>query len=241
MLREPAVRPERAVFGVWRAFRGHKYLRSIRMSEPKIGVLVSGRGRGSNFGAIARASLSGALRARVALLVATREEHGALETARELEIPALVLPFEAGTDASLWEEAVRDALLQRGVSSVALAGFMRHVGPVLLGAFPGRIANVHPSLLPAFGGAGMWGARVHQAVLDHGCRVSGCTVHLLDERYDAGPIIAQKCVPVEDGDTLQSLAARVQVAEHELYPRCLAELANGELKLEGRHVLRIQN
>lgn len=208
------------------------------MSEPKIGVLVSGRGRGSNFEAIARASLDGRLRTRVALLVATQHEHGALEHAREMEIPTLVLPCEPGADARAWEESARDALLQQGVTSVALAGFMRHIGPTLLGAFPSRIANVHPSLLPAFGGAGMWGKRVHQAVLDHGCQVSGCTVHLLDERYDSGPIIAQRCVPVESGDTLESLAARVQAAEHELYPRCLAELANGELRLEGRRVLR---
>lgn len=211
------------------------------MSEPKIGVLVSGRGRGSNFAAIARASVDGSLRAKVALLVATHHEHGALECARAMQIPALILPHEPRADASIWEEKVRDELLQRGVWVVALAGFMRHVGPVLLNAFPQRIANVHPSLLPSFGGAGMWGKRVHQAVLDHGCRVSGCTVHLLDERYDSGPIVAQKCVPVEDNDTPEALAARVQAAEHELYPRCLGELANGELRLEGRRILRIQN
>lgn len=208
------------------------------MGEPKIGVLVSGRGRGSNFAAIARASIDGSLRARVALLVATQPEHGALEAAREMQIPTLVVPHQPGADSGAWEETVRDALLKREVSCLALAGFMRHVGLTLLSAFPARIANVHPSLLPSFGGAGMWGRRVHQAVLDHGCRVSGCTVHLLDERYDAGPIIAQKCVPVEDGDTLESLAARVQAAEHELYPRCLSELANGELHLEGRRVIR---
>lgn len=211
------------------------------MSEPKIGVLVSGRGRGSNFAAIARASVDGSLRAKVALLVTAHHEHGALESARAMQIPALTLPHEPGADANDWEEKVRDELLERGVSVVALAGFMRHVGPVLLNAFPQRIANVHPSLLPSFGGAGMWGKRVHQAVLDHGCRVSGCTVHLLDERYDSGPIIAQKCVPVEDGDTPETLAARVQAAEHELYPRCLGELANSELRLEGRRVFRTRN
>lgn len=208
------------------------------MSEPKIGVLVSGRGRGSNFKAIARASLDGRLCARVALLVSAHSEHGALEAAREMQIPALVLPRQPGADSGAWEKAVREALLEREVSCLALAGFMCRVGPTLLAAFPSRIANVHPSLLPAFGGAGMWGLRVHQAVLDHGCRVSGCTVHLLDEHYDAGPIIAQQCVPVEDSDTPQSLAARVQAAEHELYPRCLSELANGELRLEGRRVIR---
>ncbi len=243
------MRPRRAVFGVWRCGLRRKYLPSPShetspstslMSEARIGVLVSGRGRGSNFGAIARASLDGLLRAQVALLVSTHPEHGALATARELRIPTLVLTPEPGAESSRWEETVRDTLLERGVGCVALAGFLRHVGPALLGAFPRRVANVHPSLLPSFGGAGMWGQRVHQAVLDHGCRVSGCTVHLLDNRYDAGPIIAQKCVPVLDSDTPQVLAARVLAAEHELYPRCLSELANGELRLEGRRVLRAQ-
>lgn len=208
------------------------------MSQPSIGVFVSGRGRGSNFAALARASQQGILRAQIALLVSTHGEHGALETARQRQIPTLVLPHEPSSEASGWEETVRDALLERGVECVALAGFMRHVGPTLLSAFPQRIANVHPSLLPSFGGVGMWGLRVHQAVLEHGCKVSGCTVHLLDERYDAGPIIAQQCVPVLDGDTPELLAARVLAAEHELYPRCLSELANGELRLEGRRIVR---
>jgi phosphoribosylglycinamide formyltransferase-1 len=241
MLQEfPAVRPQRAVFGVWCAEElpaQPQVLASIPMSKPKIGVLVSGRGRGSNFTAIARAAQDGTLSAEVALLVATHEEHGALETARALQIPTLVLPLAPGSDSDAWEQTVRDALLERGVSCVALAGFMRRIGPVLLNAFPSCIANVHPSLLPAFGGEGMWGKRVHQAVIEYGCRVSGCTVHLLDERYDEGPIIGQSVVPVEDADTPETLAARVLQAEHQLYARCLSELANDALRLEGRRVL----
>jgi phosphoribosylglycinamide formyltransferase-1 len=208
------------------------------MKDARIGVLVSGRGRGSNFGAIARASREGSLRASVALLVATDESHGAVDQARAAGIDALVLPRGVNEPAEEWEQRVCEELKSRGASCVALAGFMRRVSPVLLGAFPSRVANVHPSLLPSFGGAGMFGKRVHEAVIRHGCRVSGCTVHLLDEKYDSGPIIAQKCVPVEPDDTPEVLAVRVQAAEHELYPQCLSWLANDELRVEGRRVLR---
>jgi phosphoribosylglycinamide formyltransferase-1 len=210
------------------------------MSRARIGVLVSGRGRGSNFQALLDARSAGSLRAEVALLIATHAEHGAIEAAAEAKVPSLVLPHSGDEGVVAWEEAAVAALREHEVSGLALAGFLRRVGPTLLQAFPNRVANVHPSLLPAFGGAGMWGTRVHAAVLEHGCKISGCTVHLVDEELDAGPIIAQKCVPVLDGDTPQVLAARVQQAEHELYPACLDALAHGELRLDGRRVFNTQ-
>ena len=205
---------------------------------PRIGVLVSGQSGGTNFQAILDAIGCGELHARVSLLVATNELHGAVARARAANVQTLILPTN-GIGREHFDEKVADAFYEAGVSVVALAGYLRFVTPVLLEAFPGRILNVHPSLLPAFGGQGMYGNRVHRAVLEHGCRVSGCTVHLVDERYDTGPILDQACVHVEDDDTPDSLAKRVQREEHRLYPRCLEWLCHNKVIVEGRRVRRI--
>lgn len=206
------------------------------MNLPKFGVLVSGQSRGTNFQALLDAVEKGGLRAKPALLVATNELHGAVARARDANIKTLVLPPESCESLEAWEHQVCDALYQSGVSVVVLAGYLRRVSHVLLDAFPSRILNVHPALLPSFGGQGMFGMRVHRAVLEHGCKVSGCTVHLVDEHYDMGPIVAQACVPVEDDDTPETLAARVQAQEHRLYPLCLEALIHDRIKTEGRRV-----
>ena len=207
---------------------------------PRIGVLVSGHSGGTNFQAILDAIAGDELHARVALLVATNELHGAVARARMANVQTLILPT-ADLSRDHFDEKVADAFYEAGVSVVALAGYLRFVTPVLLEAFPGRILNVHPSLLPAFGGQGMYGNRVHRAVLEHGCRVSGCTVHLVDERYDTGPIIDQACVTVEDDDTPDSLAKRVQREEHRLYPQCLEWLCHNKVVVEGRRVRRMSD
>ena len=204
---------------------------------PRIGVLVSGHSGGTNFQAILDAIERDELHARVALLVSTNENHGAVARARVANIQTLVLP-SAHLSRENWDEQVADALYEAGVSVVALAGYLRFVTPVLLEAFPGRILNVHPSLLPAFGGQGMYGTRVHRAVLEHGCRVSGCTVHLVDERYDTGPILDQACVPVAEDDTPDSLAKRVQTEEHRIYAQCLEWVCHHKVAVEGRRVRR---
>ncbi len=204
------------------------------MKEQRIGVMVSTRGRGSNFQAILKASQSGALSASVGLLVTTHEEHGAVKFAREAEIPVMIL--SPSQSPAAWEKGVANALHEHKISHVALAGYMRRVGDAILREYQERIVNVHPSLLPAFGGMGMYGEHVHEAVLEKGCKVSGCTVHFVDERYDTGPIIAQQCVPVEDNDTTETLAARVRKVENELYPQCLEWLVRGHLRLQGRRV-----
>ena len=211
---------------------------STPIAAPRIGVLVSGHSGGTNFQAILDAIARDELHARVALLVATNELHGAVARARMANVQTLILASGDHSRES-FDEKVADAFYQAGVSVVALAGYLRFVTPVLLEAFPGRILNVHPSLLPAFGGQGMYGNRVHRAVLEHGCRVSGCTVHLVDERYDTGPIIDQACVVVEDDDTPDSLAKRVQREEHRLYPQCLEWLCHDKVMVEGRRVRRI--
>jgi phosphoribosylglycinamide formyltransferase-1 len=205
---------------------------------PRIGVLVSGQSRGTNFQAILDAISRDELHARVALLIATNENHGALARARVANVKTLVLP-PGDLDRETWDEKVADAFYEEGVSVLALAGYLRYVTPVLLEAFPGRVLNVHPSLLPAFGGQGMFGNRVHRAVLEHGCKVTGCTVHLVDERYDTGPILAQACVPVLDDDTPDTLAMRVQKEEHRIYPLALEAICHDKVKVEGRRVRKL--
>ena len=206
------------------------------MKNAKLGILVSGLSGGTNFQAILDAIRDGHLHAQVALLVATNPLHGAVEKARVAGIRTLVLPPVATQEE--WDHQVADALYVEGVSVLVLAGYLRIVSHVLLEAFPNRILNVHPALLPSFGGKGMYGMRVHQAVLEYGCKVSGCTVHLVNERYDAGPIIAQACVAVEEIDTPETLAARVQTQEHRLYPRCIELLIQDKIRVEGRRVKR---
>jgi phosphoribosylglycinamide formyltransferase-1 len=189
-------------------------------NSPRIGVLVSGQSKGTNFQAILDSIAQGDIRGRMALLIATSENHGAVARARDAHVKTLILPPQ-GLGREEWDHRAADALYEEGVSVVVLAGYLRYVTHVLLEAFPSRVLNVHPSLLPAFGGQGMFGPRVHRAVLEHGCKVSGCTVHLVDERYDTGPILAQSCVPVLDDDTPDSLALRVQSEEHRLYSQCI--------------------
>ena len=202
----------------------------------RVGVLVSGHSRGTNFQAILDAVRHGNLHAQVALLVATNAEHGAVEKARAAGVKTLVLPPENEPNAEAWDHRIADALYKEGVSVLALAGYLRLVSHVLLEAFPNRILNVHPALLPSFGGKGMFGMRVHQAVLEYGCKVSGCTVHLVNERYDTGPIIAQACVPVEENDTPETLSKRVQLQEHRLFSRCLEMVIQDQIRVEGRRV-----
>lgn len=203
------------------------------MNPAKIGVLVSGHSRGTNFQALLDAIERGELHARMALLIATNENHGAVARARDAHVKTLVLPPQ-NLSPEDYDHQIADALYQAGVSFVALAGYLRFVTPVLLEAFPHRILNVHPSLLPAFGGQGMYGLRVHQAVLAHGCKISGCTVHLLNERYDTGPILAQSCVTIDDDETPESLALKIQGEEHKLYPRCLEALIRNKIVVEGQ-------
>jgi phosphoribosylglycinamide formyltransferase-1 len=206
------------------------------MKNAKIGVLVSGQSRGTNLQAIIDTIGRGELHATVALLVATREDHGAVARARAADVKTLILPADALSSQEEWDHRVADAFYEEGVSLVCLAGYLRYISHVLLEAFPRRILNVHPALLPSFGGQGMYGLRVHRTVLEHGCKVSGCTVHFVDERYDTGRIIAQACVPVKDDDTPESLSERVQAQEHRLYPQCIEWVIPDRLRIEGRRV-----
>lgn len=196
-----------------------------------LGVL--GSGRGSNMQSILDAITAGTLAARVACVIADYEDAFILERARRAGIPAYAVdgaPFKTKLDGAA-QDRVIELLLQHGVDTVALAGFMRMVKPGLLEAFPQRVINIHPSLLPAFPGLRAW-----QQALDYGAKVTGCTVHFVDAGMDTGPIILQHTVPVLDDDTPETLHARIQEQEHLAYPEALRRLAAGTLVIEGRRV-----
>jgi phosphoribosylglycinamide formyltransferase-1 len=213
----------------------------------KIGILLSGRGRGSNMQAIIDACRGGVLPGELVRVISTSPGTPALERARAADVDALFVdPCDTGIHHSDTEtqRSQEDQLDQRlivafrevGADTIALAGFMRRLGPAFLEAFPQRILNIHAALLPCFGGHGFYGRRVHEAVIESGARFSGATVHFVDDLYDHGPIILQAVVPVEDDDTPDTLAARVLEQEHRIYPEALRLLAERRLEIVGRRV-----
>ncbi len=198
----------------------------------RIGVL--GSGKGSNFVAIADGCAAGKIPAQIALVISDVMDSGILARARERGIEGRFIPpgkFRTKLDDEA-EQAFVQALRDAKVELVALAGFMRVLKGEFLRAFEGRIVNIHPSLLPSFPGLEAW-----KQALDHGVKVTGCTVHFVDAGVDAGPIIAQEPVRVEDGDTPETLHERIQKTEHELYPKCVEAIARGEVRVSGRRVL----
>ena len=193
-----------------------------------------GSGKGSNFVAIADAVAAGHIPAEIALVLSDAENAGILSHARERKIPAQFIPpgkFRTKLDEDA-ERAFVAALQTARVDLIVLAGFMRVLKGDFLRAFEGRIVNIHPSLLPSFPGLEAW-----KQALDHGVKVTGCTVHFVDAGVDCGPIIGQQTVPVLDADTPEALHQRIHAAEHELYPRCVAALARGEISVTGRRVI----
>lgn len=197
----------------------------------RIGVL--GSGQGSNFEAIAQACAAGVIPAEVVVVLSDCPDAGILARAKGRGIAGRYIPpgpFKTKLDDAA-ERAYVEALQGAGVELVALAGFMRVLKSPLLGAFAGRIVNIHPSLLPSFPGLAAW-----RQALDYGVKVTGCTVHFVDAGVDSGPIIGQQTVPVLEDDTPESLHARIHAAEHELYPRCLGAIARGQVRVQGRRV-----
>lgn len=199
-------------------------------NKHRIGILLSGRG--SNFEAIARSIASGKLAgAEIAVVIANKPEAAGLETARRLGLKAVCLPSK-GLDRETYDRQVVAELRAAGVELVCLAGFMRLLSAAFVREFPMRILNIHPSLLPAFPGLDAQ----HQA-FDYGAKISGCTVHFVDEKLDHGPIILQAAVPVEAGDTAESLSARILAEEHRLYSEAIAIVLSGRYRIEGRRVV----
>lgn len=196
----------------------------------QVGVMLSGHG--SNFEALLRKQHEDFFkRARIACVVSDNPDARGLATARGHGIPAHAIDPHAHAGKAAYETAVVDALSRHGVSLVVLAGYMRIVGRVLLERFPGRILNIHPSLLPSFPGL-----HAQQQALEHGVRFSGCTVHFVDAGMDTGPIIGQRAVPVLPGDTEDTLSARILEQEHELYAECLRRVTEEQYDISGRTV-----
>jgi len=196
----------------------------------RVGVLASGRG--SNVQAILDAIAGGRLAATVSVVISDVVGAFALERARRAGVPAACIDPKGFSGKQGYERALAEALRAHGVELVALAGYMRVCGPELLAAFPGRILNIHPSLLPSFPGL-----HVQRQAIEHGVRFSGCTVHFVDAGVDTGPIVAQAVVPVLDEDTEETLAARILRQEHRVYPHAIRLFAEGRLRLQGRRVL----
>jgi phosphoribosylglycinamide formyltransferase-1 len=205
-------------------------------SSNDLRLAVFASGGGSNFQSVLDAIDRGDLAATVALLVTDRDGIGALDRAARHGIPTATLRPADFAGSEEFGQALLEALDEHGVTFVALAGYLKHVPAAVVRAFRHRMLNVHPSLLPAFGGPGFYGRRVHEAALDYGVRWSGATVHLVDEEYDTGPIVLQEPVPVHPDDTPETLAARVLAVEHRLYPEALRLFAEGRVRIDGRRV-----
>lgn len=200
---------------------------------PKLRLAILGSGSGTNMQSILDAIRAGTLDAEVVCVLADVEGAFILERARRAGIPARFLsaaPFKTKLEGPA-EDAYIRAIREAGADTVVLAGFMRIVKPGLLAAFPGRVLNIHPALLPAFPGLHSW-----KQALDYGAKVAGCTVHFVDAGTDSGPIIVQRAVPILEGDTPETLHARIQEQEHLAYPEALRLLAAGRLSLSGRRV-----
>ncbi len=196
----------------------------------RLGILISGRG--SNFQAIHDAIRDGRLEAEIAVVLSNRASAEGLQIAKERGLKSVSLPSK-GLDRTVYDRLVVDELRNNGVDIVCLAGFLRLLSAEFIQAFPYRILNIHPSLLPAFPGLDAQ----HQA-LTHGVKITGCTVHFVDEQLDSGPIILQAAVPVLDDDTDETLAARILAEEHRIYPEAIAAVIRGHYKISGRRVIR---
>jgi phosphoribosylglycinamide formyltransferase-1 len=196
------------------------------MSKPKIGILISGRG--SNMVALLEAMRAGSLHAEAALLISNIDTAAGLEKAREYGIETLFINHK-GRDREVHDREMADELKKRGVSLVCLAGYMRLVSPLFVREFHNRILNIHPSLLPAFPGLD-----AQKQALEYGVKVTGCTVHLVDEELDHGAIVMQQSVVVFDEDTVESLSARILEQEHRIYPEAVARVLEKGFRIEGR-------
>jgi phosphoribosylglycinamide formyltransferase-1 len=198
--------------------------------KKRIGVLLSGRG--SNFEALASSVASGRVpNAEIAIALSNREDARGIEKARALGIEARVISSK-GLEREAYDKLVIAALQEKRVDLVCLAGYMRLLSPQFVAAFHNRILNIHPSLLPAFPGL-----EAQRQALEHGVKFSGCTVHFVDENLDAGPIVLQACVPVEDSDTPETLSERILREEHRIYAEALRIVLEGQFRIEGRRVL----
>jgi len=199
-------------------------------SRPRLGVLLSGRG--SNFEAIAQNVLTGKLACDIGFVFSNRADAPGLARARELGFPCGFVSSK-GVERTRFDSQVVDLLRQHRIDWVCLAGYMRLLSGEFVSQFRGRILNIHPSLLPAFPGLD-----AQYQAFAHGVKITGCTVHFVDEDLDSGPILIQSAVPVEDGDTPETLSARILAEEHRIYSEAIAWVLRGNYRIEGRRVIK---
>jgi phosphoribosylglycinamide formyltransferase-1 len=195
----------------------------------RLGILISGRG--SNLEAIANAISRRKLDAEIAIVISNRANAGGLDIARERGIPLRVIESR-GMEREAYDKLVIDELRTHDVDLVCLAGFMRLLSASFVQAFPNRVLNIHPSLLPAFPGLD-----AQRQALEHGVKITGCTVHLVDEFLDSGPILVQSAVPVLDQDTVETLSARILAQEHAIYSKAIQYLVERRITLQGRRAI----
>ena len=189
--------------------------------------------RGSNMQSIIDACKSGDLPAKPVVVISNNVDSGALARAKKEGIPAFHLSSQSFAHEVEMDQAMVNTLIEFDTELVVLAGFMKRIGPITLSTFPGRIINIHPCLLPKYGGQGMYGMRVHEAVIASGDKESGVTIHVVNEEYDKGAILAQREVPVKKGDSMEDLAQRVLSVEHVLYVETIKGIITGEIELPG--------
>ncbi len=204
----------------------------------RIAILVSGKARGSNMQAIIEACQQGVIpNSEVVAVIGTRDEAPALEKARTFGIPTSVVNPKEFPDEETYGDALLWVLGKVQPDLICLAGYVRLLPKQVVEAYPNRILNIHPALLPQFGGKGMYGMRVHEAVVASGAKVSGCTVHLVDENYDTGPIVLQRTVEVLPDDTPETLAQRLLPIEHATYVEAIRLFAEGKVRMENGRVV----
>jgi phosphoribosylglycinamide formyltransferase-1 len=209
-------------------FAGAAASRAWSIAEVRLGILISGRG--SNFEAIANQIARRKLDAEISVVISNRPNAPGLETARERGIPMRVIA-SAGLERESYDKLLIEELKTHAADLVCLAGFMRLLSASFIRAFPNRVLNIHPSLLPAFPGLD-----AQRQALEYGARITGCTVHFVDEFLDSGPIVIQSAVPVLDTDTVDSLSARILVQEHLIYSKAIQYIVEGRVSIEGRRV-----
>jgi phosphoribosylglycinamide formyltransferase 1 len=197
-------------------------------------IAIFASGRGSNFQAILSAIDLGLLPARITILISNKSDAGALDIARARKIQTSHLSQKMFPSEESLAEAILNVLSQQRAELLVLAGYLKKIPLQVVRRYRNRIVNIHPALLPLFGGMGLYGHFVHEAVIASGMKVSGATVHLVDEEYDRGPIVMQKTVEITQDDTPDLLAAKVLKIEHEIFPLALKAFAEGKIKIEGR-------
>lgn len=204
------------------------------MEKKRLAVFASGRG--SNFRAILDHIQSGSIPADVVLCLTNNPAAGVIDIAKSNHIPVCIIVPKNFPDSTGFNDAILKELFSARVDYIVLAGYLKLIGRQIIAAYPNRIINIHPALLPAFGGKGMYGHHVHQAVFESGARVSGVTVHLVNSEYDAGPIVLQQCVAIDDLNSADEIAARVLEIEHKIYARAVKLLVEDRLSIQGRRI-----